>query len=38
MKLAVEVVSAWLLVSLPLGILFGRAMATGRLLRPGSAG
>lgn len=37
MKLAVEIVGAWLVVSLPLGVLFGRAMATGRLLTMRSA-
>lgn len=37
MTLAIEIVSAWLVISLPLGILLGRAMATGRLLMTRSA-
>ncbi len=37
MKLAIEIVSVWLVVSLPLGILFGRAMAAERLLMTRSA-
>lgn len=37
MKLAIGIVSVWLVVSLPLGVLFGRALATGRLLMTRSA-
>ncbi len=37
MTLAIEIVSVWLVVSLPLGILFGRAMAAERLLMTRSA-